>query len=178
MVAASGQPLAELRVDGGASVMDLLMQIQADQLGVRVVRGATAETTAVGAAYLAGLAEGVWDLDAVGILPSTAVGFLLQTAKRLHGAGGRMALACGQARVLATLRTIHRHLEPGGTLKGWVFDPKTGSPVPDAMVLVEHDEELRGALREKGMLTRDPRQVERKKPGRPKARKRFQFSKR
>ena len=44
--------------------------------------------------------------------------------------------------------------------------------------LVEHDEELRGALREKGMLTRDARQVERKKPGRPKARKRFQFSKR
>lgn len=44
--------------------------------------------------------------------------------------------------------------------------------------LVAHDEELRGALREKGMLTRDPRQVERKKPGRPKARKRFQFSKR
>jgi small subunit ribosomal protein S9 len=47
-----------------------------------------------------------------------------------------------------------------------------------ARALVEHDEELRGAMREKGMLTRDPRQVERKKPGRPKARKRFQFSKR
>jgi len=44
--------------------------------------------------------------------------------------------------------------------------------------LVVHDEELRPALREKGMLTRDPRQVERKKPGRPKARKRFKFSKR
>jgi small subunit ribosomal protein S9 len=44
--------------------------------------------------------------------------------------------------------------------------------------LVQHDEELRPALREKGMLTRDARQVERKKPGRPKARKRFQFSKR
>lgn len=44
--------------------------------------------------------------------------------------------------------------------------------------LVAYDEELRAALREKGMLTRDPRQVERKKPGRPKARKRFQFSKR
>ena len=44
--------------------------------------------------------------------------------------------------------------------------------------LVLHDEELRAALREKGMLTRDARQVERKKPGRPKARKRFQFSKR
>ena len=47
-----------------------------------------------------------------------------------------------------------------------------------ARALVEHDEELRGAMRERGMLTRDPRQVERKKPGRPKARKRFQFSKR
>jgi small subunit ribosomal protein S9 len=44
--------------------------------------------------------------------------------------------------------------------------------------LVKHDEELKPALREKGMLTRDARKVERKKPGRPKARKRFQFSKR
>lgn len=44
--------------------------------------------------------------------------------------------------------------------------------------IVEHDEETRPTLRQKGMLTRDPRQVERKKPGRPKARKRFQFSKR
>ncbi len=47
-----------------------------------------------------------------------------------------------------------------------------------ARALVAHDEELRGAMRERGLLTRDPRQVERKKPGRPKARKRFQFSKR
>jgi len=47
-----------------------------------------------------------------------------------------------------------------------------------ARALVQHDEEKRPALREHGMLTRDPRQVERKKPGRPKARKRFQFSKR
>lgn len=47
-----------------------------------------------------------------------------------------------------------------------------------ARALVEHDEELRAPLREKGLLTRDARQVERKKPGRPKARKRFQFSKR
>jgi len=47
-----------------------------------------------------------------------------------------------------------------------------------ARAIVEHDEEARPLLREKGMLTRDPRQVERKKPGRPKARKRFQFSKR
>jgi small subunit ribosomal protein S9 len=47
-----------------------------------------------------------------------------------------------------------------------------------ARAIVEHDEEHRVALRERGMLTRDARQVERKKPGRPKARKRFQFSKR
>lgn len=47
-----------------------------------------------------------------------------------------------------------------------------------ARALVAHDEDLRGVLREKGLLTRDARKVERKKPGRPKARKRFQFSKR
>jgi small subunit ribosomal protein S9 len=44
--------------------------------------------------------------------------------------------------------------------------------------LVAHDEDLRPVLRERGLLTRDARQVERKKPGQPKARKRFQFSKR
>ena len=47
-----------------------------------------------------------------------------------------------------------------------------------ARALLSYDEETRKALREKGMLTRDPREVERKKPGRPGARKRFQFSKR
>jgi small subunit ribosomal protein S9 len=47
-----------------------------------------------------------------------------------------------------------------------------------ARALVTYDEELRGKLRERGLLTRDPREVERKKPGRPGARKRFQFSKR
>ncbi len=67
MVRASGTPLTELRVDGGASVMDDMLQWQADQLGVTVRRPRDQETTALGAAYLAGLAEGVWpDLDAVG----------------------------------------------------------------------------------------------------------------
>jgi small subunit ribosomal protein S9 len=47
-----------------------------------------------------------------------------------------------------------------------------------ARALVSYDEELRAALRERSLLTRDPREVERKKPGRPGARKRFQFSKR
>ncbi len=66
MTAASGTPLAELRVDGGASVMDFMLQMQADQLGVTVRRPSDQETTALGAAYLAGLAEGVWpDLDAI-----------------------------------------------------------------------------------------------------------------
>jgi glycerol kinase len=53
-------PLAALRVDGGAAVNDLLMQFQADILGVPVVRPQLTETTALGAAYLAGLATGFW----------------------------------------------------------------------------------------------------------------------
>lgn len=60
MSAVSGHVVAELRVDGGASAMDLLLQLQADQLGVPVARPTVQETTALGAAYLAGLAEGVW----------------------------------------------------------------------------------------------------------------------
>ncbi|MCB1066214.1 MAG: glycerol kinase GlpK [Verrucomicrobiae bacterium] len=61
MTADSGIDLAELRVDGGASLNPLLMQFQADLLGVPVVRPMVAETTALGAAYLAGLATGVWN---------------------------------------------------------------------------------------------------------------------
>ncbi|HEX6569012.1 MAG TPA: glycerol kinase GlpK [Acidimicrobiales bacterium] len=60
MTAASGQTVAELRVDGGASAMDLLVQVQADELQVPVARPVVQETTALGAAYIAGLAEGVW----------------------------------------------------------------------------------------------------------------------
>ena len=60
MVRDSGIQLTELRVDGGASRNDLLMQLQADLAGVPVVRPQVTETTALGAAYLAGLATGVW----------------------------------------------------------------------------------------------------------------------
>ncbi|HVW33402.1 MAG TPA: glycerol kinase GlpK [Acidimicrobiia bacterium] len=60
MAAVAGQAIAELRVDGGAAVMDVLCQFQADLLGVAVRRPQVAETTALGAAYLAGLAEGLW----------------------------------------------------------------------------------------------------------------------
>jgi glycerol kinase len=60
----SGIPLAELRVDGGAATNDALLQFQADLLGVPVVRPAVTETTALGAAYLAGLAVGFWSSPA------------------------------------------------------------------------------------------------------------------
>ena len=62
----SGVELSELRVDGGAAANDLLLQMQADVLGRDVVRPAVLETTALGAAYLAGLAVGFWkDMDEV-----------------------------------------------------------------------------------------------------------------
>jgi glycerol kinase len=60
MAGSAGRPVLELRVDGGAAVNDLLLQLQADQLQVPVVRPKVTETTALGAAFLAGLAEGVW----------------------------------------------------------------------------------------------------------------------
>jgi glycerol kinase len=59
-VSAGAAPVAELRVDGGACVNDLLMQFQADLLGIPVIRPAVIETTALGAAYLAGLSSGVY----------------------------------------------------------------------------------------------------------------------
>ena len=52
--------LKDLRVDGGASVSDIMMQMQADMTGVNVNRPKNVETTALGAAYCAGLATGVW----------------------------------------------------------------------------------------------------------------------
>jgi len=60
MKADTGLELAEVRVDGGASASDLLMQFQADLLGSKIVRPSVTETTALGAAFLAGLATGVW----------------------------------------------------------------------------------------------------------------------
>ena len=60
-VAAGAAPLTELRVDGGACVNDLLMQFQADLLGIPVVRPTMIETTALGAAYLAGLSSGIYN---------------------------------------------------------------------------------------------------------------------
>jgi glycerol kinase len=64
MTADSGIPLASLRVDGGAARNDLLMQLQADVLGVPVIRPKNVETTAVGAAFLAGIGCGLWPDEA------------------------------------------------------------------------------------------------------------------
>ncbi len=60
MQADSGEHITELRVDGGAAVNNFLMQFQADILGCPIVRPADVETTALGAAYLAGLATCFW----------------------------------------------------------------------------------------------------------------------
>jgi glycerol kinase len=60
MVRAAGRQVLELRADGGAAAMDVLLQLQADHCRIPVVRPRTTEVTAVGAALLAGLAEGVW----------------------------------------------------------------------------------------------------------------------
>jgi len=61
MNADSGVPLTELRVDGGMTANETLMQFQADQVNVPVVRPVVAETTALGAAYAAGIAVGFWE---------------------------------------------------------------------------------------------------------------------
>ncbi len=67
MQIASNQQLQNLRVDGGASAMNLLLQLQADQLQVPVLRPQSKEVTALGAAFLAGLSVGIWaSLDEIG----------------------------------------------------------------------------------------------------------------
>ncbi len=73
MTLTAGVPLLQLHADGGASAMDLLLQLQADQCGVPVTRPHTTEVTAVGAAMLAGLTEGVWSsLEELRALATTA----------------------------------------------------------------------------------------------------------
>lgn len=83
-----GLPLSELRVDGGASVNDLLMQFQAELLGIPVVRPLVTETTALGAAYLAGLATGVWR-------NTGQLAQMWQEGRRFHPTMGR-AQACAR----------------------------------------------------------------------------------
>jgi glycerol kinase len=76
MTSTNGLTLSELRVDGGAAMMNTMLQLQADAIGVRVLRPIAPESTAMGAAYLAGLAEGVWsDVDEIASLWQLDVAF-------------------------------------------------------------------------------------------------------
>jgi len=100
MEADSGIKLKELRVDGGASANDLLMQLQADLLNVPVVRPRVSETTALGAAYLAGLAVGYWRNQA-------EIAKQWQTDKRFKAAmkpALRKQIAAGWERALGQAR--------------------------------------------------------------------------
>jgi glycerol kinase len=72
---AAGSALPSLKADGGAVANRWLMQFQADLLGVPVVVSEVAETTALGAAYLAGIETGIWDLQQVGSLWRSAATF-------------------------------------------------------------------------------------------------------
>ena len=104
----SGITLTELRVDGGGSVNDLLMQIQADVAGVPVVRSRNAESTALGAAYLAGLAVGFWsegDVDAQWQAERTFRPSISEDER--------------QARIAAWHRAVER-------AKGWEDSPSAG----------------------------------------------------
>jgi glycerol kinase len=101
MAADAGAALTELRVDGGAAANDLLMQLQADLLGVPVVRPRNLESTAWGAAQLAGLAAGVWqgdaDLDALWVRERTFEPQAIEREARLAAWRQSVAQARGVA---------------------------------------------------------------------------------
>jgi glycerol kinase len=97
MTGATGRPPTELRVDGGASVLDLLLQIQADQLRVPVARAAIRESTAMGAAFLAGLAVGTW-ADMEEIAATWRPARVVEPRPRSGAARERWREACARAR--------------------------------------------------------------------------------
>lgn len=144
MTNASGTPLAELRVDGGASAADLLVRIQADQLGVPVRRSRERETTAQGAAFLAGLAEGFWaSLDDVAAAWASDATFEADGDATVIEANYRRWLEA----VERSAGGIDHSLEPNGELS----DAPTEEPVSHPAVstfgrrpsLTERSRELR-----------------------------------
>ncbi|NBN89641.1 MAG: glycerol kinase [Actinobacteria bacterium] len=109
MVAATGIPIRSLRVDGGAAGNDRLMQIQADQLGIDVERPVDRETTAAGAALLAGLAEGVWSsLDAVAATRAIDRRFIPNTELKVFADIAHAQWRAGVARVTEKLSPPHQ----------------------------------------------------------------------
>jgi glycerol kinase len=108
MEAASGEPLGELRADGGATANGWLMQFQADLLGVPVVLGEISETTALGAAYLAGVGVGAWTVsDVGGDAPNLGRGERRRYEPRMSQ-DERAALLAGWADALARARNFAR----------------------------------------------------------------------
>lgn len=108
---ASGHAVRELRADGGAAANDLLLQLQADHLRVPVRRPVIEETTALGAAYLAGLAEGVW-----GSAEELAANWHLDAT--FEPAGDPDALASQQASWSRALERAGRWAEREGPAAG------------------------------------------------------------
>ncbi len=100
MAADSGKPITELRIDGGAAANNLLCQLQADIASIRVIRPTNLESTALGAAYLAGIATQFWSLDTIAELwqqerqfdaamdPATAERLIQQWSRALQRAKG------------------------------------------------------------------------------------------
>jgi glycerol kinase len=103
MQAAGSEPLSELRADGGASANGWLMQFQADVLGVPVVLPQIAETTALGAAYLAGVGVGLWTLSDVRSCWRERVRY-----EPRMGEDERVGLVAGWAQALACARNLAR----------------------------------------------------------------------
>jgi glycerol kinase len=100
MARSSGLAIGELRVDGGASANDFLMQFQADLLGVPLMRPRSLETTALGAAYLAGLGIGLWrpeDIAAWQQPDRTFIPSASEPARAHHRAAWHRAVACARA---------------------------------------------------------------------------------
>ncbi|MDZ7636744.1 MAG: FGGY-family carbohydrate kinase [Bryobacterales bacterium] len=141
-VAAGGVPVSELRVDGGAGVNDLLMQFQADLLGVPVVRPAVIETTALGAAYLAGLHTGLYGgLDELSKQWRAERTFHPTHVARTRGGEDGAVGARGAANnggVATSPRAASRHPPEGGGTKGpakpvprcpWMQAPRAGRMV-------------------------------------------------
>jgi len=114
MSAASGTRPAEMRVDGGASAMNLLCQIQADLLGVPVRRSSIQETTALGAAYLAGIAEGVWSTAAEAAAAWTADASFTPPSNPTNARHGLRVAP--RARAFARMGVGRRAVTAGSTL--------------------------------------------------------------
>ena len=115
----AGIRLNELRVDGGAAANDMLMQFQADLLGVPVVRPQVLETTALGAAYLAGLATGVWKNTAA-IGRQWAVGRRFESCdepRRSVSAHGRLDARAATVEGLGRTLTRARSRSPARRLR-------------------------------------------------------------